>query len=129
MKNTVSLKWSEWEKQYKPTYYNPIDNIKERTSPPSEEQLVFIKSQDPKYVWTWVVGDVCDTLVNGLVDENVAHYYICENPWDESNNYEIILSVKVECDCYDEDGYENGNGYENCEECEGTGYHRKWTDD
>ena len=130
MAHTVSLKWWEWKEQYKPVYYNPIANINERILPPSEEQLVFIKSQDPRYVWTWVVGDVCDTVVNGLANKSVGHYYICENPWDESNNYEIVVSVKVECACYDEDGYDTGNyGYEKCEECEGTGYHKEWIED
>ena len=126
MKNTVSLKWSDWEGQYKPSDYNPITNTNKRTYSSSGEQLNFVKSQDPKYVWSWVLGDVCDTLVNGFTDKNVSHYYICKKPWDESNNYEVVISVKVDCVCYDEDAYENGNGYENCKECEGTGYHREW---
>jgi hypothetical protein len=116
-KEQVSLNFDEWTEQFSPS---------ETAYHKKNGDLEFIKSQDPKYVWTWI-DDGGDTLVNGFVDVELGWYYICKNSWNESKDYKIVMSVKVECVCYDEDGYENGDGYENCEECEGTGYTRKWT--
>ena len=114
----VSLTYKEWEEQFKPS---PDTYQKEN------EDLEFVKSQDPRKVWTWIMGDEGDTLVNGLVVVESGFYNVCENLWDESKDYEVVINIKVECQCYDSDQYDTGTyGYENCFECEGTGYTRKW---
>lgn len=122
IKEPVSLTWKQWEEQYK-----VIPNTEERANPVFGKELEFVKSQDPRKVWTWVRGDNGDTLVNGFTDKNANLYYICEKLWDESKDYEVVINIKVECQCFDPDKYDTGTyGYENCFECEGTGYTREW---
>jgi hypothetical protein len=118
MTNSEVSTYNEWKERFKPS---PVIYQKENNN------LDFVKSQDPRKVWTWI-DDGEDTLVNGFVDVESGWYYICENLWDESKDYKIVITVKVQCECYDEDGYETGNGYKNCIQCEGTGYHRQYVE-
>jgi hypothetical protein len=122
MTNFVSLTWSEWE-----TAFSPISN--HLSSTPDEQMFEtfgdeweFIKSQDPHNVWTWVSGEGCDLLVNGIAYINRIGYYITADSWKDDTEYEILISKEVECECYQEDGYEDGEyGRADCQECEGSG--------
>jgi hypothetical protein len=92
------------------------------------EELDFVCTQDNKYVWTWIQGDMSDLIVAGYHYVNRLGYYITEVPWDDEDDY-ALLSVEVECECYNEDGYEDGEfGLADCPECEGYGLVTKYVD-
>ena len=110
--------WQEWENKFKP--------IKNHFRDPQHEEIIFetygeelefVKSQDPRYVWTNIQGDMSDLIVAGYAYVNRLHYYITEVPWENEDDY-ALLSVEVECECYDE---ESGEGKPDCIECEGYG--------
>jgi hypothetical protein len=81
------------------------------------EEVEFVQSQDPRYVWTNVQGDMSDLIVAGYHYVNRLSYYITEIPWEDEYD-SVLLSVEVECECYNE---EYGTGSEDCEKCEGYG--------
>jgi transposase len=113
--------WDTFEKRYKPVK-NKFRNDGEYGFETYGEELEYIQEADPNYVWTWVQGDMSDIIVPGKQYVNRLAYYVCEVPWTDEDEY-VLLSVEVECYCYNEDGYENGEyGKEGCEDCEGYGY-------
>jgi len=135
------LKWDEWVKKYKPiknhiTKY-PDPNAEFETFETYGDEWEFVKSQDPKKVWTWISGDMSDLLVAGVGYVNRLAYYICEEPWEDENE-QVLMSVEVECECYKEEGYgpftfPNGdeyweNGDPNCQQCEGYGLRTAYVD-
>jgi hypothetical protein len=118
--------WSEWENKFKP--------IKNHFRDPQHEEIIFetygeemefLKTQDYRNVWTWVQGDYCDLIVNGFAFVNRIGYYVCEVPWDETKDYEVIISTEVECECYDA---ETGEGKDDCLVCEGYGMKTEYTE-
>jgi hypothetical protein len=124
----AELTYGQWLEKYKP--------IKNKFSKDPEqigfetygEEWDFVKSQDPKYVWTNVQGDFSDLLVAGVAYVNRLQYYITEIPWENSDHY-IIISEETECECYNEEEYEDGEvGRADCEECEGSGWLTKYND-
>lgn len=130
MSNHIELNgWDEFEKQFKPIKNHFRNDPNEKQFETYGEELDFVNAQDPRYVWTWVDGDMCSVLVNGKAFVNRLVYYVCEIPWEEDKDYTVLLSVEEECECYNEDGYENGEyGKEDCTECEGYGYVTKYID-
>jgi hypothetical protein len=69
-----------------------------------------------------------DLIVAGFAYVNRLHYYITEVPWENEDDY-VLVSVEVECECYDEDAYGDGGfGNPNCQECEGYGMVTKYVD-
>ncbi len=116
--------WSKFADEFKP---------KNKVYETYGEELEYIKSLDPRYVWTNVQGDFCDLLVNGIAFVNRLSYTVCEVPWEEDTDYEVIISVEKECECYseDEDVLAERNdewGDPECERCEGAGYVTEYTD-
>jgi hypothetical protein len=119
--------WNEWETKFKP--------IKNQFRDPQHEEVAFetygeewefVKAQDPKYVWTNIQGDMSDLIVAGFAFVNRLQYYITEIPWENEDDY-VLLSVEEECECYNEEGYEDGeSGDINCLECEGYGHVTKY---
>jgi hypothetical protein len=119
--------WTEWEKKFKP--------IKNHFRDPQHEEIAFetygeewefVKAQDPKTVWTNIQGDMSDLIVAGVAFVNRLQYYITEIPWENEDDY-VLLSVEEECECYNEEGYEDGeSGDINCLECEGYGHVTKY---
>ncbi len=119
--------WNEWEAKFKP--------IKNQFRKPEHEEVAFetygeewefVKSQDPRYVWTNIQGDMSDLIVAGFAFVNRLQYYVTEVPWEDEDEY-VLLSVEEECECYEEDGYDDGEyGNADCELCEGAGYVTKY---
>jgi hypothetical protein len=119
--------WSEWEAKFKPIKNHFRDPQHEEIAFETYgEEVEFVKAQDPRYVWTNIQGDYSDLIVAGYAYVNRLQYYITEIPWEDEDEY-VLLSVEEECECYNEDGYEDGeNGKQDCVECEGYGYVTKY---
>jgi hypothetical protein len=120
--------WSEWENKFKPIKNHFRDSQHEEIAFETYgEEWEFVKSQDPKYVWTNIQGDMSDLIVAGFAFVNRLQYYITEIPWDNEDDY-VLLSVETECECYDEDREDNDGefGDANCLECDGYGLVTKY---
>ena len=114
------LGWEAFEREFRPKK-NHIVPSNDYNFETYGEELEYIKSLDPRYVWTWIDGDMSSLLVNGVAFVNRINYHVCEVPWDENVDYQVLLSVEVECECYSED-YEHGDyGDPDCQKCEGYG--------
>ena len=113
--------WDKWAEKYKPVK-NHFKNSGEYAYDTYGEEVEYIKTVDPKYVWTWVQGDMSDLIITGMAFVNRLSYYVTEVPWTDEDEY-ALLSVEAECSCYNEEGYPNGEwGDEDCDKCEGYGY-------
>ena len=115
--------WDAWVEKFK-----PVRNHLNKYASPENEVLMFetydaeyefVKEQDPKYVWTWVDGDMCSLLVAGPHFVNRLGYYVTTVPWDDEYD-SCLLSVETECECYDEEKFDDG-GDPDCAKCEGYG--------
>ena len=122
------LTFTQFEEKYKPAI-NHLDKYATPEVPTRMfetycEEVEYVQSKDEKYVWTWVDGDACSLLVAGYSYVNRLGYYVCEEPW-ETGNEQVLLSVEVECECYDEVAMENEEreeyGDPSCTVCEGYG--------
>ena len=124
-----SLTWKQFEEQFKPIqnhFRNDPDEIMFETY---GEELDYVLAQDPRNVWTYADGDYCSYVSSGYHYINRIGYYITENSCDDDTEYEIIVSTEEECECYNEEGYEDGEmGRADCEECEGYGRITKYAD-
>ena len=125
------MKWSEWEAKYKlvPNHFMQAkypDHQPEYQFETYDEELEYINSLDPHYVWTWVQGDMCDLIIAGKAYVNRLAYYVTEVPWEDGNE-QILVSVEVECECYDEDKFDYG-GDPDCDICEGNGLRTEYVD-
>lgn len=113
--------WDAWAEKYKPKK-NHFRSDGEYAFETYGDEVAYIKSLDPKYVWTWIDGDMSSLLIAGVAFVNRLSYYVCEVPWTDEDEY-ALLSVEAECSCYNEEGYPNGEwGDEDCDKCEGYGY-------
>jgi hypothetical protein len=124
MTNYVSLTWKEWQERFKPikNHFAKNDPDLEMFETYGEEVEFVISKAEENKVWTWADGDYCSFVSNGYHYVNRIGYYVCEVPYDNDTEYEIIVSTEEECKCYREDGYEDGEyGDVNCKECEGSG--------
>jgi hypothetical protein len=108
--------WDEWEDKFKPKK-NHLSKHDELMYETYGEEYEYIKSLDPRYVWTSVQGDMSDLLVAGVAYVNRLGYYVCEVPWEDDMDC-VLISVEKECECYDE---ESGEGKEDCKVCGGYG--------
>jgi hypothetical protein len=131
MTNYVSLTWKEFEEQFKPIKNHLVPDPNQQMFETYGDEVEFVISQvvDRK-VWTYSDGDMCSFVSNGYHYINRIGYYVCEVPYDEDTEYEIITSTEEECECYDEDREDNDGefGDANCEECEGYGRVTKYND-
>ena len=125
------LKWDEWVEKYKPiknhiTKYPNKDADYEMFETYGDEQD-YVYSLDEKLVWTEVQGDCSMLLLAGRHFVNRLNYYVCEIPW-ETGNEQVLISVEVECECYDEEKFDWG-GDPDCKlGCEGEGYRTEYVD-
>lgn len=117
--------WNEWEAKFKPKK-NHLSKYDDTMYETYGEEAEYVQSVDPKYVWTYVDGDMSSLLVAGYHYVNRLGYYICEVPWEDEWD-SCLLSVETECTCYNEDedvmetrGMEYGDP--DCKLCEGSGY-------
>lgn len=125
--------WDAFATKYKPIK-NRFRNYDSEQFETFGEEWEFVKSQDPRYVWTWIQGDMSDLIVNGIGFVNRFCYYICEEPWEEGKEYLVLLSVEEECSCYsDEDSVMETRGGDfgdpDCNECNGYGLVTKYVGD
>jgi hypothetical protein len=113
--------WDEWADVFKPqtNHFNGQGNLYETYG----EEVEYVQSMHPNFVWTLVSGEGCDLIVAGYAYVNRLGYYITENPWNDDMD-SVLLSVEEECICYDEDRWEETGdaGDPDCKECEGYGY-------
>jgi hypothetical protein len=111
--------FDEWAEKYKPV--GPEDNLIFETY---GADLQTVLSTHPKYVWTWMQGDMSDIICAGYHLVNRLGYYITEVPWTNEDDY-CLLSTEVQCECYDTDTEE---GRADCAECEGYGLITKYVE-
>ena len=115
--------WNEWAEKYKPikNHFRKHDEYSFETY---GEEVEYVKSMHPNFIWTWVDGEMCSLIVAGYSYVNRLSYYITENPWQDEND-SVLLSVEKECECYDEEAMDNGERQEYgdpaCDKCEGYG--------
>jgi hypothetical protein len=130
MTNYVSLTWKEFEEQFRPIKNHLIKDPDQKMFETYGVESEFVISQIlNRTVWTWADGDYCSFISSGYHYINRIGYYVCEVPYDEDTEYEIIVSTEEECECYKEEGYPDGEfGDANCEECEGYGRVTKYAD-
>jgi hypothetical protein len=115
--------WDEWAKKFKPIKNHLVVDPDEQMFETFGDEVDFVKAQDEKYIWTYVDGDMSSLLVAGYHYVNRLGYYVTEVPWD--NEWDsCLLSVEVECECYDEDAWEWGDP--DCQKCEGSGYQTEY---
>jgi hypothetical protein len=134
MTNYVSLTWKEFEEQFKPIKNHLVPDPNQQMFETYGDEVEFVISQvvDRK-VWTYSDGEMCSFVSNGYHYINRIGYYVCEVPYDEDTEYEIITSTEEECECYSEDEeiLQQRNdewGDPECEKCEGYGYVTKYND-
>ena len=117
--------WNEWAE-----YFKPINN--HLSSDPDEfmfetygEELEFVRNYQFNNVWTYEQAEMSMIISNGYHLVNRIGYYLTEVPWKPDTIYTVILSEDVECECYDEEAWDNGEredaGDPNCKKCEGYG--------
>lgn len=80
-----------------------------------EEEIV--AEQDYHYVWTKVQAEMCLLIVPGMTILNRLGFYVFDLPWENMNEV-VVVSMDIECRCYDET---NGEGDPNCAYCRGLG--------
>jgi hypothetical protein len=114
--------WNEWAEKYKPIKNHLVKDPDQQMFETYGEELEYVQSIEPNRIWTYLDGDMSSLVCAGYHFVNRIGYYITEVPWTDEDDY-VLLSVEVECECYDEDAYDDGGfGSPNCEECEGYGY-------
>jgi hypothetical protein len=114
--------WEAWAKKFKPQLNHLSSDPEEYLFLPEGEELTFVQSQDPNQVWTNIMLDKSDLIVAGDFTRDRLGYFITEIPWANQEDY-VLLSQDVECECYLEEGYEDGEeGDVDCSICEGAGW-------
>jgi hypothetical protein len=120
--------WQKWEEKFKPIHNHMVADPDQQMFETYGEEVDFVCAQDNNKVWTWIQGDMSDLIVAGYHYVNRLGYYITEVPWENEDDY-VLLSVQEECECYNEEGYEDGEqGKADCPECEGYGLVTKYVD-
>ena len=122
--------WNEWETKFKPIKNHFRNDPDEQMFETYGEEVEFVANYDPKYIWTYMQGDMADIICAGYHYVNRLGYYISSVPWENEDDY-VLLSVEVECECYDEEREDNDGelGDANCPECEGYGLVTKFVGD
>jgi hypothetical protein len=130
MTKFVELTWSEFEEQFKPIKNHLVSDPDQLMFETYGEEDAFVISKiAERKVWSYADGDYCSYVSNGYHYVNRIGYYVCELPYEENVEYQIIVSTEEECVCYKEDGYEDGEfGDANCPECEGYGRITRYAD-
>jgi hypothetical protein len=120
--------WNEWAEKYKPINNHLSKSPDYQMFETYGEELEYVKTVESNRIWTYLDGDMSSLICAGYHFVNRIGYYITEVPWTDEDDY-VLLSVEEECECYDEDAYDDdGFGNPNCQECEGYGYVTKYVD-
>jgi len=121
--------WDAWFDKFKPIK-NHLDKYAGTDGSHMFEtygaRVEYVQAQDPKYVWTYIDGDMSTLLVAGYHYVNRLGYYVATVPWDSEWD-SCLLSVEAECECYDEEKFD-GDGDPDCKECEGYGLVTRYVD-
>jgi len=129
MTNFVSLTWKQFEEQFRPIKNHLVNDPDSIMFETYGEELDFVRAQNPNTIWTYADGDYCSYVSSGYHFVNRIGYHLTEVPFEEDTQYEIIISTEEECECYNEEGYEDGEmGRADCEKCEGYGLVTNYAD-
>jgi hypothetical protein len=117
------LTYDEWFEKYKPIKNN-LRQDSHLFETYGEEHSIVEDNIDANKVWTWVDGEGVSQILNGYHYVNRLNYYITEIPWEEDEDYFILVSTETECQCYAEENYDKYglDGEPECSLCEGYGY-------
>ena len=125
------ITWDQWVEKYKPIK-NHLDKYSHPDTPYGMfetfgAEVDYVKEQDPNKIWTLVDGDCSSLMLAGWHFVNRIGYYITEVPWTDERET-VLVSVEVECECFDQDKYDEGDdaGDPNCQLCEGYGLRTEW---
>jgi hypothetical protein len=109
--------YSHWEETFKPIKNTLRKHVEDLHFETYGEEVEFVKAQDPKHIWTEVDGDSGTYIVAGWHFVNRINYYVTEHPWEDEYT-EVPTWVYRQCDCTEDEKYEE-DGYDpDCPECE-----------
>lgn len=111
--------YSAWEETFQPIK-NKISKYPDDSLIHFEtygEEVEFVKKQDPNHIWTEVDGDSGTYIVSGFHFINRISYYITTNPWTDEMT-EVPTWVFRNCDCTEDEAFEDEGYNPDCEECE-----------
>jgi hypothetical protein len=81
------------------------------------EEQEYVSQQDSHNVWTEVDGDSGTYIVAGYHYVNRIQYYITVKPWEDEFT-EVPTWVYRQCDCAEDEQYEEDGYNPDCTECE-----------
>ena len=122
------ISFESWAEKYKPVK-NHITKYPDKHSEfdmfeTYGAEYEYVVSQPNNRVWTEVQGEFSMLLIPGIAIVNRLGYYVCEEPWEDDNET-VVISMDIECECYDEEAMENEEreeyGDPSCTLCEGYG--------
>jgi len=109
--------YSLWEETFKPIKNTLRTHVEDLHFETYGEEVEFVKAQDPKHIWTEVDGDSGTYIVAGWHFVNRINYYVTEQPWEDEYT-EVPTWVYRQCDCTEDEAFED-EGYDpDCSECE-----------
>jgi len=91
---------SEWE-----DIFQPIQNPNEEEKYSFEtygEDLEFVASQMPEFIWTEMDGDNGVYIVSGMHYVNRIQYYVCKTPIPLDKDIEVVVTLFKDCECLNE---------------------------
>jgi hypothetical protein len=104
----IELTEEEWFDKFKPIPNHIDDNASFQTEDgvgymfeTYDDELAFVKSQDPNRVWTYCDGDNSGTYIfQGMRIVNRIGYFVTTVPFNGSKDYQIQISSEdiYECD-------------------------------
>jgi hypothetical protein len=108
------MTYDYWVENFKPIKNN-FRNYEEYAFETYGEEVDSVRSADNHHIWTEVDGDSGTYIVAGYHYVNRIQYYITVKPWEDEFT-EVPTWCYRECDCTEEEGFEDGNP--DCKECE-----------
>ena len=126
------ISYEDWVARYKPVK-NHITKYPDKHSEFDSfetfgAEYEHVTAKRVEYIWTEVQADFCTLLVPGVAYVNRIVYYICEEPWTDEDEV-VVVSMDIECYCYDDSEEDGEYGDPECKHCEGYGYRTVDTDD
>ena len=110
------MTYDYWVENYKPIKNNlrKYDDIAFETY---GEEVEFVQKANNNHIWTEVDGDSGTYIIAGYHYVNRIQYYITDKPWEDENT-EVPTWVYRNCDCTEEEQYEDEGYNPDCPECE-----------
>jgi hypothetical protein len=87
------------------------------------EDYEFVKGTNERHLWSYIDGESVTMILPGIVGgSDRMGLFITEAPWANQDEA-VLLSVRVECSCFDQGLFDDGDeaGDPDCEKCEGLG--------